>query len=240
MNSFLPLYARVRETLIERLDRGDWRPGGALPSEIALARELGVSQGTVRKAIDSLCGDGVITRVQGRGTFVAEHTVEWANFRFFRLVDSTGQRVVPELRRQIAGVEDATPEMAAALNVAAGDTVHVIDRLRSIAGQRAILERVVVSEAVMPGLSAHPDLPNALYPFYQERFGISVLRTDERLSAILATARQARALRVPAGTALLQAERRAYDLASRIIEYRLSHFLTQGHAYSIELRAGSV
>ena len=46
-----PLYRRARNAVIDRLGRGDWRPGGMIPSEMALAAELGVSPGTMRKAI---------------------------------------------------------------------------------------------------------------------------------------------------------------------------------------------
>ena len=56
--------------------RGEWRPGEAIPSEIELARRFGVSQGTVRKAIDALAADNLVVRRQGKGTFVATHTEE--------------------------------------------------------------------------------------------------------------------------------------------------------------------
>ena len=49
-----PLYAQVREVLVRRLVDGVWSPGEALPSEMELAAELDVSQGTVRKALDSM------------------------------------------------------------------------------------------------------------------------------------------------------------------------------------------
>ena len=51
---FRPLYAQVQDLLIERLASGHWRPGELLPAEPRLAAEFGVSQGTVRKALDRL------------------------------------------------------------------------------------------------------------------------------------------------------------------------------------------
>ena len=64
---FRPLYQQVRELLVSRISTGAWRPAEALPSEMALARELNVSQGTVRKAIDSLVAEKLIERRQGKG-----------------------------------------------------------------------------------------------------------------------------------------------------------------------------
>ena len=82
---FQPLYKQVYNVLVGRIADGDWRPAEALPSEQAIASELGVSQGTVRRAMDALAAENLILRHQGRGSFVAEHTQEHALFRFFRL-----------------------------------------------------------------------------------------------------------------------------------------------------------
>lgn len=230
-----PLYVQVRDTLIERLSQSIWRPGQMLPSEIALGAELGVSQGTVRKAIDSLCTEGALRRVQGSGTFVAEHTPELANFKFLRLTDRHGNRVVPQLQRQIAGTEVADAEATVRLALDDGARVNVLDRIRSVDGVPAILERIVVPEQIMPDLSAEAPLPNALYPHYQSAYGINVMRTEDALSAVSADARQARMLSIEEGEPLLRAERVAFDLTGRPVEYRVSHFLTRGHAFRVDL-----
>src|SRR3546814_13279633 len=70
-----------------RLIGSYWKPGDLLPSEMQLAEELGVSQGTVRKALDEMTADNLLVRRQGRGTYVAEHDQEHALFHFFKLTD---------------------------------------------------------------------------------------------------------------------------------------------------------
>ncbi len=78
-------------------------PGEAIPSEIELAARFGVSQGTVRKAIDALAADNLVVRRQGKGTFVATHTEEKTSlFRFLRIRRNDGDRRVsgePAARR---------------------------------------------------------------------------------------------------------------------------------------------
>lgn len=234
MPDFRPLYAQVQATLIDRLAEGIWAPGQALPAETALAKEMGVSQGTVRKAVDRLCADGVLTRAQGRGTFVAEQTLELANFRFFRIVDSQGKRVVPDLVRQIAVSREADPTEAKALSIPVGSEVHVMDRIRTISGQRAVLERATVPDVIMPGLSQSAP-PNALYPHYQAHYGVTVISAEDRLSAIPADDRQARRLGVLSGAPLLHVVRVARDLRDRPVEYRLSWFVTQGTSFAVTL-----
>ena len=207
-----------------------------LPSENALAADLGVSQGTVRKAVDSLCAEGALRRVQGSGTFVAEQTEERANFKFLRLVDLAGNRAFPVLQRQIASSETADAHISGRLALEDGARVHVLDRIRAVDGHNALVERITVPDAVMPGLSAEPPLPNALYPYYQTQFGVHVMRAEDALSAVPADARTAKALGVAENTPLLALERVAYDLTGRAVEHRRSHVLTTGLSFRVELR----
>jgi GntR family transcriptional regulator len=232
---FEPLYTQIRSALIARLTSGEWAPGAALPGDTALAAEMKVSPGTVRKAVDSLVADGALRRHQGKGTFVTEQTPELANFHFFRLVDAAGERVLPEPASETITIGQAVPDSAARLGIAEGTKVVLIDRVRTIAGRPAVLETVLVPAALMPGLEAETPLPNALYPHYQARHGISVISTDERISAVAAGRTAAQALEVAEGTPLLLVERRARDLTGRPVELRRSRFLSDGLSYAVTL-----
>ncbi|HSF96613.1 MAG TPA: GntR family transcriptional regulator [Thermohalobaculum sp.] len=233
--AFEPLYVQVRSALVARLIAREWAPGELLPGELAIAAELGVSLGTVRKAVDSLVADGVLRRHQGKGTYVTEQTPERANYHFFRLVDAEGKRVLPEAGSETIAVLPTGPEAAQRLGIGTQDKVVLIDRVRSIGGRPAMLETVVVPAALMPGLETEGPLPNALYPHYQSRHGVSVISTEDRLSAAPAGPAAARALGVPQGTALLVSDRVAYDLAGRPVEWRRSQFLSDGLSYAVTL-----
>jgi len=230
-----PLYIRIREALIARLTSGEWKPGTMLPGDAALAAEMAVSHGTMRKAVDSLAADGVLRRHQGKGTFVTEQTPELANYHFFRLVDGSGERVLPEAARERVTTAPAGAETARHLGIAEGETTVLIDRVRAIAGRPAILETVEVPAALMPGLERETPLPNALYPHYQSRHGIHVISTEDRLSAVAADAAAAKTLEVLQGTPLLLAERVAHDLTGRAVEWRRSRFLSGDLAYAVTL-----
>ena len=81
---------------MRRVAQGSWKAGESLPSEQALAKEMGVSQGTVRKVLDALTAEKLLERRQGKGTFIAQNTQERELFRFFRIAWPGGQRVTPE------------------------------------------------------------------------------------------------------------------------------------------------
>ena len=84
-----PLYEQVRNVLVERLRHGDWHPGDRLPTESVLAEELGVSLGTLRRAVELLVEEGALIRRQGAGTFAATLAVpalrEFGRQHAFRL-----------------------------------------------------------------------------------------------------------------------------------------------------------
>jgi GntR family transcriptional regulator len=67
-----PPYLVVADALRERIDRGEWLPGEALPSVAELAEAYEVSSSTAGRAIRLLAGEGKLTTVKGWGTFVAE------------------------------------------------------------------------------------------------------------------------------------------------------------------------
>ena len=71
--AFSPLYQQIKARMVASLQRTEWRPGQAIPSETELAARFKVSQGTVRKAIEELAAENLLVRRQGKGTFVATH-----------------------------------------------------------------------------------------------------------------------------------------------------------------------
>src|SRR5690606_10189927 len=109
---YVPRYLQLKRLLTQGLQAGEWKPGEAIPSEMELARRYGVSQGTVRKAIDELAAENLVARRQGRGTFVATHHEARTQFRFLRLLpddkggEELGSRII-ECRRLRSPVEIA-------------------------------------------------------------------------------------------------------------------------------------
>jgi len=230
--SLKPLYQQVRERLLLRLIDGDWSAGDAIPSEIQLARELGVSQGTVRKALDEMVRDNILRRKQGRGTFVASSDDAEFVFQFFRLMPDSGTRVLPSSRVISVRREKATLKTATKLEIERGAETLKIERVRSLNDQPAISETVILVRALFDRFPATPDIPNNLYNLYAKRWGIRIGRTDEKLKARAATATEAERLGCEEGTPLLCVERVARDLSGKPVELRLSNCLTDTFHYA--------
>lgn len=226
-----PLYAQVRDELTRRVRSGAWRPGMAIPSEHELAAELGVSQGTVRKALDAMARDNILRRQQGRGTFVREQTSEDVLFRYFQLFDDDGERIAPEGDGAALSEGPATREEAARLKLGSKAAVIRLARERLRDGRPFISETIVVPRALFQGLAAISPVPNTLYDLFQQRFGITVMRADERITAVAAPRKVAARLGLPAGTPLLHVDRTAFDLDGRPVEWRVSYCHLVGAHY---------
>lgn len=232
-----PLYEQVRGEILNRLITGFWKPGEALPSEFDLAKTFGVSQGTVRRALNEMAGRNLVTRVQGRGTFVREYDSRWALFHFFHIVSADGTRLDPETELLNHDVRPAPSRVADRLGLDPGEPVTWMERVRYLGGQAAIYETVAAPERFFPGLGIDHAIPNSIYTLYEQVYGILISNADEDLTAAAADETMARHLRVPVGAPLLAIERVALSLDGRRVEWRMSYCDTQGRGYRIHLGA---
>lgn len=220
--------------MVERIVAGIWSPGMRLPNEFELAAEFGVSQGTIRKALVSLEHRGLLSRSPGRGTTVARTTAEASLFAFFRLRDAGGNLAVPEpLSERIRRRDPSAAERS--LLDGCGAQIYEVQRVRQHRGTPFTVERMCFAASLCDGIERDAPLPNSLYPYLQERFGLSIMSAEDSLSAVAAKPREARLLDVAAGTPLLNVERRARDLSDRVVELRSSLFLTSFASYRVDL-----
>jgi GntR family transcriptional regulator len=233
---YRPLYRQVKELLMKRLGDGSWAPGQLLPSEPEIAAGLGVSPGTVRKALDEMSSESLLVRRQGRGTFVARHDDERILFQFFRLIPDSGERRFPESRTISVAVAKADETAAARLGLALKDPVIAIERVRSMDDHPCIHERIVLPRALFSGLERHKDLPNNLYALYSATYGVTIARGTERLKAIAAGERQVELLDAKLGEPMLLIDRVALGVDGTPAEWRRSVCRTDQTHYLSDLK----
>jgi len=228
------LYKDVKRALLAALSEGEWKPAEAIPSERRLIERFGVSVGTLRKAIDELVAENILIRHQGRGTYVATHRMEDHFFRFFRVVRQDGHRDYPTVRLAKFRRAKADKAEAAALGLSTGDAVFRFSNVLSLENTPVMIDDIAVPVERFPTLSEARlrERPNTLYNFYQDEFGINIIRTDEKLRATLANTEDAELMGVEEGSALLQVLRVAYSYHDERIEYRVSKLNTTHHEFT--------
>jgi GntR family transcriptional regulator len=236
--TFSPLYRQIRDRLVHSLQAGEWRPGEAIPSEIDLATRYGVSQGTVRKAIDALSAENLVVRRQGRGTFVASHQEARAQIRFLRLrPDDGGEPRQPSSRFLECRRLRAPLEIARALEMKAGDAAVTIRRLLEFDGEPIVLEEIWLPGSTFRGLTAERlnAYSGPLYALLETEFGTRMIRASERLRAVAAGEVEARALGVATGEPLLLVDRVSSTYGDKPVEVRRGWYRTHHHHYFNEL-----
>jgi GntR family transcriptional regulator len=239
--AFSPLYQQIKALLLQSLQAGEWLPGQAIPSEVELAARFRVSQGTVRKAIDEMATDNVLVRRQGKGTFVATHAERATQFRFLRLLPDDGS--APQLQRRLLECRRmrAPAEVARLLALGAGEPAVQVRRLL-LAVQGTELRPVVLDDIWLPGtpfkgLTAErlQAWRGPMYRLFEAEFNVHMIRAEEKLRAVAASAADAAQLAVPVGAPLLSVERLAYTYGDRPVELRRGLYHTEAHHYRNEL-----
>jgi GntR family transcriptional regulator len=229
-----PLYAQVEEVIRRRLIDNYWKPGDVLPSEFDLARELSVSQGTMRKALNDMVSENLLERRQGRGTFVSEYTERRALFLYFNLIGRDGERAIPVSRILACEQRSATEDERDRLQLAPGAEVIALHRVRSLDDKPSMVERLTLPQKLFPGLSGDTKLPENLYRFYQGEYGVTVAKAGESVRAVAADPLEAQLLGVMPYAPLLEIDRVAVTIDGRPIEWRVSRCNTANYSYVAE------
>jgi len=233
---YRPLYRQVKELLMKRLGDGSLAPGQLLPSEPEIAAGLGVSPGTVRKALDEMSSESLLVRRQGRGTFVASHDEERILFQFFRMVSDNGVRRFPESRTISVTVAKADELASKRLGISLKESIVVIERVRSLDARPCIHEKIVLPRALFPGIERIKDLPNNLYALYSVKYGVTIARGSESLKAVAAGKRQVELLGSEPGEPILLIDRVALSVDGTPAEWRRSLCRTDQSHYLSDLK----
>ena len=229
----ISLYMQIKDLLVAKISNGEWLPGNIIPSEINLAQEFSVSQGTARKAITELVESNLLTRRQGRGTFVSYHDPDRALFHFFHITDNKGHKALPDSHVLHCRRKPASRMEALKLHLASGTKIIRIERVRNFLEIPTMLETITLPEALFSSLGKGNSysLPNTLYELYEKQYGVTIHSADEQLRAVTATKHEAALLNLKVGTPLLEIERVALRLDKTPVELRVSRCSTRNHYY---------
>ena len=234
---FSPLYRQVKDLLLKRVMSGDWKPGDILPSEIKLAEQFQVSQGTVRKALEEMAAEHLVVRHQGKGTFVAARGKE-SPIHFFSMV-AADHGLLPA-RTTISKthvVVTASPNEQKKLKLDAGTEVVRIYRVRGVGDIPVFIEKIVLENDRFPNfanlMGSQPG--DNTYVLMEQEFGIQAVRADEWLRAVPAKEREAKALKVDMGDPLLQIDRISFGLDGKPVETRTMRINSKDCLYSNRL-----
>ena len=234
---FAPLYRQIRDLLVDSLRRGEWMPGTAIPSETELAARFQVSQGTMRKAIDELAVENLLVRRQGKGTYVATHQEPRAQVRFLRLAPDHGAPIPASSRFLECRRVRAPADVASRLGLRAADPLVHLRRVLLFGSLPRVLDDIWLPARPFRGLTAErlAQFNGHLYGLFESEFGVRMIRAEEQLRAVAATADVADPLGIEPGSPLLRVDRVSFTYGDRAIEFRRGHCVTIDFHYQNRL-----
>lgn len=229
-------YGQIAARLQRKIVAGEWLPGTAIPAESALAVEFGIALGTIRQAIAVLVQEGLLERVQGKGTFVRNGLTGASMTRFFRFRD--GSRAGAEIpRSEILSCRRARLDKTLTTLFGLGSDAHglAISRRRWLDDKPRLYESIWLP---LPRCEPLRQLPKAewgdlLYPLLGRQCGITIHRAVDEVTFRPLAADEAAQLELPEGHPCALVTRRAFDLQGHCVEYRQ----TRGDAYAFRYQA---
>ncbi len=222
-----PLYLQLQRVLRDAIHNRRLHQDDAIPPERDLAEDFDVSRITVRKAIDGLVSEGLLTRRRGAGTFVASRVEKSFSklSSFSEDMMSRGRKPHSEWVSKTSGA--VTPEESLSLGLSPGATVYRFQRIRYADGQTMALEYSTIPGYCLPSTES---VTTSLYAAL-ERTGHRPMRALQRLRAVAFTPEQAERLGVKAGDPGLFIERRGFLGDGRAAEFTQSYY--RGDAYDV-------
>ncbi len=237
LNSPVPKYYQLKEIIRDMIEKDELGVGQAIPAESALSEEYGVSRMTTRRAIVELVNEGLLYRVQGLGTFVAEPKMRQGTGRLTSFTQDMRERGMRASSKVLeAGVEGVGPVVARKLQIDPGDRIVRVRRVRNADDKPMALETSHLLYDVGEGILG-ADL--ATRSLYEElgRAGLRIATAEQSYEAVLVNEEESGHLGVPVGSPALLLERVTFDATERPFEYVKSVY--RADRYRITATLGS-
>lgn len=234
-----PLHEVVKRHISEAILLGEWSSGTVIPSENALAGDFGVSVGTVRKALAALVSEGMLMRRRKTGTVVTGwaplHNLRYF-FQYFRLHNKEGALLKSRTALLDYQLGEATALDAQKLLIEEGSPVYRLHRLRSIDDVAAMHERFTVVASKVPDFPGPAELPELLYRYLLDQYGLRVAAVREQLTAGLANEEDCRLLELNEPHAVMIIDAVSFDQTAAPVMMTHQRVSTEHFMYVNEIR----
>jgi GntR family transcriptional regulator len=227
-----PLYLQLAELIRGQIRDGEIKVGDALPSERELSESIGISRVTVRRAIETLLREGLLSRKHGSGTYIAPRIEQPAALLAGFSADMRNRGLRPGSLWLDRSVGLPTPEEAMTLALSVDQPVMRFSRVRTADNESLAIERAVIPANLLRSVK---EVEDSLYAALDANDNRPV-RGLQRLQASLATPDEAKLLSVPVGAAVLRIERRSFLASGAPVEFTRSTYRGDRYDFITEVR----
>ena len=234
----VPLYYQVEHVIRQRIVTGEYPPGSQIPSENELSHEMGVSRVTVREALRELVRENMLVKVQGKGTFVAQHpTTRLPAMKFTGFLEELYDQV------QKVSVKDVeisrvpvTDELRKLLKLDPAESeLFRIKRLRHVNDAPDAFTINFLPVEIGQQIREKELLRVPLLWILQEELKIPITRAHETVEAAAADPEVAERLDIPLLSPVMHVKRVMYTEPDRPLELVESYYRADRYQYSVNL-----
>jgi GntR family transcriptional regulator len=215
------LHVQISDAIRARIVSGEWGRDHRLPPEPLLAEEIGVSRGTLRRALATLIDEGLLTQIPGRGTFVAAVVLEPATDQKLSTLseDFASQGIELDTRVLSSRVEEPPTSVARLLQLPPGGRALRLVRVRAAGGTPIALLHNYVRVDLAPGIEGVDFTTTTLFGVLEGRFGLGIASARRSFSAVTAPDEVVDALGLPDRMPVQYLEQVTFLGDGRAIEY---------------------
>ncbi len=196
-NSPKPLYAQLEEILRSSIYNNEWKPNTAIPSELELSRIYNVSRMTARAVVTQLVNDGLLRRVQGKGTFVMEKKIPTMSLAYMGVREQLERMGYQTTTRLLTFKQiPVNAHLSSICGMRQDDLVHYIERVRLIDRKPISLHRSYIPKALAPTLKTDELETEQLCVILQKEFNLKSATVSETLESVTASPDEAKILKV--------------------------------------------
>lgn len=234
-SSPIPLHVQVEQLLRKLIELQEYKDGAFLPDEVSLAKRLGIARNTLRQAINKLVFEGLLIRKKGVGTKVVEKTFETNLESWISFTQEMSNKGV-ELKKFSVDCEFVTVEdkIKNFLEIDSSKSVLKVSKLRGYSDIPFVFFESYLHPRI--GMTGKEDFSRPLYEILEREFSIVPSLSKERISARLATPKEAEMLGITPKKPVLVRERFIYDPGMKPIEYNIGIYNAEVFTYSIDIR----
>ncbi len=232
----IPIYMQIQQYIKEQISSGEWIPGFLIPPESELSKQFGCSRITVTTALRELVKDGVIFRIQGKGTYVSQRSSPENIYQESGLAQVSitldALSIPGEHKCLSCKTERPSVEVAEILRLGPEQQVIAIERMKYVEGTPFSAERMY-----LPRLLFLPVLENHLEDQHFDKIsavcGVTTGKSYVSSEPVLCDDGVGEMLGIPAGTPILRFCIEIYDTQERPVTCEMVY--TPGRQHKIQL-----